>query len=122
MGGKPDEAFAVGSAVTVEQFAYVTGVFGIGVNVGAGEAVGVAAGADGAQEVRRRKDKSKKMKAKSFFVCTSSPYSMSTPCALSGLRANVTISCILVKIVLDASLCCNDEQCLLSHRFLQFVK
>jgi len=61
MGGRLDDTFAVGSAVTVEQPAYVTGVFGIGVNVGAGEAVGVAAGVGGAQEVRRRKDKRKKM-------------------------------------------------------------
>ena len=75
MGGKMDETFAVGSAVTVEHPAYVTGVFGIGVNVGAGEAVGVAAGVDAAQDVRRRKDKKKKMKAKSFFGCMSSPYS-----------------------------------------------
>jgi len=75
MGGRPDDTFAVGSAVTVEQPPFVTGVFGIGVNVGAGEEVGVATGVGGAQEVRRRKDKRKKMKAKSFFSCMSSPYS-----------------------------------------------
>src|SRR5271157_5764945 len=77
MGGKPDETFAVGSAVMVEQPPFVTGVFGIGVNVGAGEAVGVGIGDDSAQEVRRRKDKSRKKKAKSFFVGTRSPFHMS---------------------------------------------
>ena len=75
MGGKAEETFAVGSAVMVEQPLFVTGVFGIGVNVGAGEAVGVAIGDDGAQEVRRRKDKSKKIRAMGFLVCTRSPFS-----------------------------------------------
>ena len=86
MGGRLDDTFAVGSAVTVEQPAYVTGVFGTGVNVGTGVAVGVAAGVDGEHEVRRRKVKKKTMKAKSFFICTKSPFAMSTPCALSGLQ------------------------------------
>lgn len=69
MGGNADETFAVGSAATVEQPAYVTGVFGTGVNVGAGEAVDVAVGIDDAQEVRIKKDNRKKIMAKSFFVC-----------------------------------------------------
>jgi hypothetical protein len=74
MGGKMDETSAVGSAVTFEQPAYVTGVFGTGVNVGGGEVVGVSAGAVGAQEASRRKNKSKKRKAKSFLVCISAPF------------------------------------------------
>ena len=74
MGGKPDDTFAVGSAVTVEQPPFVTGVLGIGVKVGAGEEVGVAAGDDGAQEVRRKKVKRKKMNGKRFLSCISAPF------------------------------------------------
>ncbi len=59
----------------VEQPPFVTGVFGMGVNVGAGEGDGVGIGDDSTQEVRRRKDNSKKIKTKSFFICTSSPFS-----------------------------------------------
>ena len=67
MGGKPDETSAVGSAVTVEQPAYFTGVFVIGVNVRAGEAVGVAVGDDGVQAVRRKKTKREKDIWKKLF-------------------------------------------------------
>ena len=71
---KMDETSAVGSAVTVEHPAYVTGVFGMEVNVGAGEAVGIAAGVEGAQEVSRKKVKERKINGKSFLSCISAPF------------------------------------------------
>jgi len=73
IGGSPKDIFAVGSVSMVEQPEYVTGVLGTDVNVGVGEALGVATGVDGEQEVRMKKVKSKKRKGKSFLVCISSP-------------------------------------------------
>jgi phage tail tape-measure protein len=59
----------------VEQPAYITGVFGTNVNVGAGEAFGVASGVARAQDASRKKNKRVKRNIKTFFVCINSPFS-----------------------------------------------